>query len=297
MCYDLLAMKRKFGFILFLFAFLALIVGGVKLLGNRTPAQGELKVDSNNPAGIFLGTTHLGQTPYDDKVNAGEYTLKLVPDSTAVQLSSWQGNIEVSSGLLTYVNADLGDSDFTTAVDVLSLEKITSKNSEIAITTNPDGATVALDGEVKGVTPVSLSQIAAGDHALSVSSPGFLTRTIRVKTTSGYKLVADIKLALSPEGGVASESAKTTAAPKPTAGVSATASSSATPAKPYAVVKDTPTGFLRVRMEPSTNATESAKVNPGDKFTILDTQDGWYKINYDGTNTGWISAQYAGKVE
>lgn len=296
MCYDLTTMKRKLGFLFFILAFFALVVGGIKLLGGRAPAQGELKIDSNNPAGIFLGTTHLGQTPYEDKANSGEYTLKLVPDSTAAPISSWQGNIQVAPGLLTYVNADLGDSDFTTAVDVLSLEKVTSKVSEIAVTTNPDGATVALDGETRGVTPVSLAQVAAGDHTLAVSSPGFITRTIRLKTTVGYRLNADIKLALSPEGGMASPSAQTTL-PAPTGGTSATSSSSTNPAKPYAVIKDTPTGFLRVRMEPSTNATEAARVNPGDKFPILDTQDGWYKISYDGTNDGWISAQYADKVE
>lgn len=297
MCYDLTTMRRKLGFLFFILAIFALIIVGIKILGNREPAQGELKIDSNDPAGIFLGTTHLGQTPYEDKVNAGEYTLKLVPDSTAATLSSWQGNIQIVSGLLTYVNADLGDSDFTTAVDVLSLEKVTSKVSEIAVTTNPDGATVALDGETRGVTPVSLSQVAAGDHTLAVSSPGFITRTIRLKTTEGYRLNADIKLALSPEGGVASQSAQTIT-PTTTGSSAPSASSSAsTLTKPYAVIKDTPTGYLRVRMDPSTNATEAARVNPGDKFSILDTQDGWYKISYDGKNDGWISGQYADKVE
>ena len=266
-------------------------------MGNRTPAEGELKIESSSTAGIFLGTEHLGLTPYDDKINSGEYTLKLVPDSSAAQLSSWQGNIEIRPGLLTYVNADLGDSDFTTAVDVLSLEKITSQNSEITVITNPDGATVTVDGQTQGVTPVSLSKITPGDHTLAVTSPGFFTRTINIKTTAGYRVDADIKLALSPEVGVASPSAQTSASPSAAVGKSPSASPSANPGKPYAVIKDTPTGFLRVRMEPTTSATEAARVNPGDKFTILDTRDDWYKINYDGTNTGWISGQYAEKVE
>jgi uncharacterized protein YgiM (DUF1202 family) len=50
-------------------------------------------------------------------------------------------------------------------------------------------------------------------------------------------------------------------------------------------------------MEPSTSATEAARINPGDKFTILDTQNGWYQIRYDATNTGWVSGTYVDKVE
>jgi uncharacterized protein YgiM (DUF1202 family) len=38
-------------------------------------------------------------------------------------------------------------------------------------------------------------------------------------------------------------------------------------------------------------------VNPGEKYSILDSQNGWYEINFDGTNTGWVSGQYATKVE
>lgn len=289
-------MKRKFGFLIILLAVFLLVVGVLKIMSGRPTKKGQLKVDSNTSAGVFLGTTHVGRTPYDEKTDSGEYTIKLVPESSVSQLASWQGNIEVFPNLLTYVSADLGDSDFTTAVYTLWLEKITSNASEIAVTTNPDGATVALDGEIKGVTPVSLSAVAAGDHTLAVSSPGFLTRTIRIKTTAGYRLNANIKLALSPGGAEASGSGQLSGKAATPSGTIANPTGT-NPAKPYAVIKDTPTGFLRVRMEPSSSATEAAKVNPGDKFSILDTQNGWYKISYDGTNDGWISGQYADKVE
>jgi uncharacterized protein YgiM (DUF1202 family) len=97
---------------------------------------------------------------------------------------------------------------------------------------------------------------------------------------------------------VASPSATPTPTPK-------TATSAATinpdPAKPFLVVKDTPTGFLRVRMDPGTSATEAARINPGDKFTIVETQTvsdtNWYEIKYDGTNVGWVSGQYVTTVE
>jgi len=68
-------------------------------------------------------------------------------------------------------------------------------------------------------------------------------------------------------------------------------------AKPYVLIKETPTGWLRVRMEPSTTATEAAKVNPGEKYPLLEEKGGWYKIRYSGDKEGWISAQYATKFE
>lgn len=123
--------------------------------------------------------------------------------------------------------------------------------------------------------------------------------------TPGYRLIVTMKLGLS-AGGVppsASPSANPPAGGTPTGKVTPTpktASGSGSlldPAKPFLTVKDTPTGFLRVRQEPNTSATESARVNPGDKFHIEESQNGWYEIKYDGTNLGWVSGTYVDKTE
>jgi uncharacterized protein YgiM (DUF1202 family) len=50
-------------------------------------------------------------------------------------------------------------------------------------------------------------------------------------------------------------------------------------------------------MEPSTVATEAAKVNPGEMYPLLDEESGWYKIEYQKDEEGWISGQYAEKYE
>lgn len=287
-------MGRKIGFLVGLIGIIAIVIGGMKILSGRTPKQGVLKVASQPTAGIFLDNKHLGRTPYEGEASSGEFPLKLVPETTVEAIASWQGSVKISPGLLTYVNATLSQSEFTTAVDVLWLEKISSKVSEIAVATNPDGATASLDGEMKGITPVSLTNVTPGDHTLTVTSPGFLARSVKVKTTAGYKLNAAIKLALSPEGTPTPEASPTgTPTPKATP----TKGSSTTPTKPYVTIKDTPTGFLRVRLEPSTSSTEAARVNPGDQFHVEDTKSGWYQIKYDGKNLGWISGQYAEKTE
>jgi hypothetical protein len=304
-------MKRKIVFVLVLIALVAAVALIVKLLTNQGPKQGELRVDSNPGSTILLDNKNLGRAPFRDKVSSGRYTIKLVPDSTTTQLASWEGNIVVGPNLLTYVNADLTESELSTAVDILWLEKISSKQSELSVMTSPDGANVLVDDVTRGVTPISISDITPGDHTVTVTSVGFLTRTLKIRTTPGYKLISSMKLGLSSGGQIPEASPSATPSPsgkvtpalpagRPTP-KTATSSAQPNPAKPYLVVKDTPTGFLRVRMEPGTNSTESARINPGDKFTILDTQivsgTNWYQIRYDITNTGWVSGTYVDTVE
>lgn len=292
-------MKRKLLFLLFLIGLVIGVALLVKVLTNRGQKQGELRVDANPAAAIFLDNKNIGRSPFTDKVTAGKYTMKLIPDSATTQLAPWEGQIIVGQNVLTYVNADLSQSELSSAVDVLWLEKVSSKNAELSVTTNPDGATLLVDDVTRGVTPVSLADITPGDHTITVTNTGFLTRTLKVKMTAGYRLIVTMKLGLSPGGAQPVASPTGTIAPSatPTPKVATSSAKIPDPPKPFVTVKDTPTGFLRVRMEPSTTATEAARVNPGDKFSIVDSQNGWYAIKYDGTNTGWVSGQYVDKTE
>ncbi|KKU83260.1 MAG: hypothetical protein UY10_C0012G0001 [Microgenomates group bacterium GW2011_GWA2_47_8] len=301
-----ITMKRKLIFVVVFVLLLGAILGGMKLLSGRAPKQGILKVQSTSAASVFLDNKHIGRTPLEEKIDAGEYAIRLVPESTVQSLATWQSSIKVAPGLLTFVNGSMAESEFTTAAETLWLEKITSKDAEISVTTNPDGASVSLDGSVKGVTPLSIPGVPAGDHTLTVASAGFVSRSLKIKTTGGFKVVTTVKLALSGEAavqpteatasptptGADKGSAKTTPTPKPTK-----AASSSDPAKPFVTIKDTPTGFLRVRMEPSTSASEAGRVNPEEKYHVEEEKSGWYQILYNGKDEGWISGQYAEKTE
>ena len=216
--------------------------------------------------------------------------------------------MSVASNLLTYINRDLSESELASAGEVLWLEKITSNQSEISISSIPDGATVTLDDQEKGMSPTLVLNVAQGDHTLIVSSPWFLSRTLQVRTTSGFKLNASVQLALSPLDAIHTptpeeDRIQETESPTPTGSGTPelTKKSGATtipdPKKPFVIISDTPTGFLRVRKESSTGSSEVGQVKPGDKFTILDTEGDWYKIAYDGEEEGWVSGSYAEVVE
>lgn len=293
-----ITMKRKLGFLVVLLGLVGVVIGLVKIWNGRTAKQGELRVESVPSGSVFLDNKHMGRTPFRDKVQVGQYTIKIVPESGAQQVASWQGPITVGPTLLTYVNANLSESELASAVDVLWLEKISSKNVELSVTTNPDGATVLVDDQIKGVTPLSTTDMTPGDHVVTVTSPGFLSRTLKIKATAGYRVIANSKLALSSGSANPVATASPTPTGQPVSRVTPTTSPNAPdPIKPFVIIKDTPTGYLRVRMEPTTSASEAARVNPGEKYHIEESQSGWFKIKYDGTSVGWISGQYTEKVE
>ena len=258
---------------------------GYKFFFSRIANVGGLKVVSNPKSSIFLNDKLLGKTPYDDKYPAGEYIMKLIPEDTSTSAASWQKKINISPSLLTYVNRELGASELSSSGDILFLEKITDKEAQVAIFSTPDSATVILDGQEKGVSPLVLRDVVAGEHDVAVSSPGFTSRTVRIQAVTGYKLTVEYQLS------ILAENNSTSSPPSTSIG------ESTDPAKPYVVIKDTPTGFLRVRSGPSTTATETAQIKPGDKYSFLGEDSGWYKISYDTGKDGWISAKYAEKTE
>lgn len=269
--------KRVLGVILLLLAILSF--AGYKYFSSQNSGLAGLRVVSTPTASVFVGDKLQGRTPLEDKITSGEYVIKLIPEGTGTAAATWQGRVTLNPGVLTFINRELGSSDLTSAGEILTLDKINDKDAQIAVITNPDGATVSVDGQEKGAASLIIRNLTSGDHDLSVSSPGFISRTIKVKTTEGYKLTANFQLALA--NGQATS---------PSASPSASSSSQV-----KVTIKETPTGWLNVRSDPSIVASISAKINPGEQYTLLDTNDGWYKIQLNDNQSGWISSQYAEK--
>ncbi|KPJ55094.1 hypothetical protein AMJ47_01040 [Parcubacteria bacterium DG_72] len=57
-------------------------------------------------------------------------------------------------------------------------------------------------------------------------------------------------------------------------------------------IKDTPTGWLRVREGPGIEYAAIDKVLPGESFPLLEESEGWCKIKIEGRIDGWVSAKY-----
>lgn len=266
-----------------------------------------LQVNSIPKATVFVEGKEKGTTPFEEKnLSAGEVTLKLVPETTAVSLSPWERKVKLVGGVMTVVNWEFGQDEQKSAGEILTLEKSKDKESaSLSVVSIPDSAVVRLDGEAKGFTPLPLEKITAGEREVVVSTNGFQERTIKAKLVDGYQLTVDVKLAKKEEEEKKEEEPSATPTPTPKAGAKATPSLKPTPtgptptppARPYVMIKDTPTGWLRVRAKASTASEEIAKVNPGEMYPLLDEESGWYQIRYAEGKEGWISGKYAEKYE
>ncbi len=253
---------------------------------------GELKVISSPETSLFFDNVAVGKTPFDGKYKVGEYLLKLIPVGSATETASWQGRVSVYKNALTYVNRELGSSDVTSAGEIFTAIKMdhppqSPGTGEVYVDTDPTGAIIYLDNDEKGVGPLILDNVIKGTHELSVFLPGFFRRTQKINVAEDYRVNASFKLAIDQSQKQAT----------PSSSLKQATGSANLQTKTKIKIKDTPTGFLRVREGPSIDASEEAQVKPGATFDLLDQSDGWYKISYEANKEGWVAVQYCEKVE
>ena len=299
-------MKKK-GLVIIAGVLVLILVGLIvksKFFGRQGP--GALQISTTPRATVFIDGSQVGVTPFfDDKIEAGEHTVKLIPESTTDNLTPWEGKVNLLPGILTVINRSFGADESASSGEILSLEKTGRKDkASLAVISIPDQAVVKINGEPKGFTPLTVENLAPSNYQIIVSAPGYEERTVSASTVGGYKLIVNVQLAQKIKGieeatpsaeveGETEEEAEASPTPKASPKVEGTP-----PPKPYIKVKETPTGWLRVRMGPSTSATEAAKVNPGEMYPYLNEEEnGWYKIEYEKGEEGWVSGVYVELIE
>lgn len=278
--FDKLPSVRKLGLIIGILAIVGAIAAAILFfLGYFSPQGAGLKIDSNPASTVFINGEQVGKTPYQTTMKAGEITLRLVPDSFDKPLSPYETKIDLVGGIETIVNRDFGATDDESGGYVISFEKVGGKETSISVVSVPDAAQVALDDQIRGFSPYKTSSLTAGEHKLTVTAPGYKDENLNLKAAEGYKLTARVKLMPNGES------------PQP--------SPSPAPVEKMVEILSTPTGFLRVRSEPSTSGAELGQVEPGKtyKYVDTDTATGWFKIEYEDGKEGWISNDYAKIVE
>lgn len=258
-------------------------IGGVFVKSKLMPYQSGIQIETNPQATVYINGEEVGKTPYQAERQPGEIVLRLVPIATdGAALSPWGTKVNLTTGVRSVIKRDFGETEEKSSGEVLSFEKISGKDTSFAVVSWPDSAEVLVDGTSRGFTPLKVNELPVGEHKIVVSRQGFTPREIIARSETGYKLTVEAflkQLEEEPVQGEATESAK--------------------PKEEAIEILDTPTGFLRVRAEPKTAATESAQVKPGQKFALLEesTDKKWFKIEYEKDKQGWVSAQYAKKVE
>lgn len=312
-------MKKKLLFLVILFAgFILFTVISVFFL--KKEHDPELKILSAPNATATLDGKVIGKTPIEGFIiSEGEHMLILRAEGTikdgsgSAEIAPWQGKISAFKNSRTYVDRELGASDITSSGVVFWVHKRDSsafgqtqskEMGTIEITTDPIGTIIYLDNDEKGIAPLMMENVPVGEHEISAYSPGFMRRSQKIKVEAGYVVSGEIKLAIDKsyqkveEPKISTESATLSGTPTPSGSVSPTGEVVPTlkAGMKSVKIKNTPTGFLRVRDKPSTGGAEVGQVNPGDTFVIIAEENGWIKIEYEKGAEGWVSGQYVERM-
>lgn len=292
-------MKKKLLIIVILLALFAIFLVARFFFFEKKEATGRIRIISSPGAGVFIDDAAIGKTPHEGTLKPGDYQIKLIPEGENTNTVAWEGKVTVYQNALTFVSRELGTSELTSAGEILTITKMEAKSSgdtgEIYIDTEPTGGIVYLDSDQKGIAPLKLSDVAVGDHEISVYLPGFFRRSQKIHVEKGHTLNAHFKLALDKshktlEDELVEKQNEASAAAE--AATQSREASESAAAQTTLTIQDTPTGFLNVRDEPSVSGEVIDTVDPGDTYTYTDEQNGWYKITLSSGEFGWVSGDY-----
>jgi len=90
----------------------------------------------------------------------------------------------------------------------------TPSTGSIAVTTNPAGAAVSVDGTKKGTTPVTITDLSAGQHTVSITKDGYAGYTTKVTITGGEILPLSVPLPATTAGSSALPTPENTTIPE-----------------------------------------------------------------------------------
>jgi hypothetical protein len=263
------------------------VVGVIGLIvfiftGGIGEKKAAISLDAFPSATVYIDGQEAGSTPYEnDSISAGETTIKLVPEQGDIS-TVWEREIYLNPNTQTFVNWEFNSNPELSGGRLIYLEKTSVKDKAgLIISCKPDDCSVSVDGQMRGFSPLNLEDIGEGEHRISVSAPGYKEVEIMSRTLNGYRLVAEVDL-IKQEEALAPE-----VTPTPTE----------TEIGPTVLIEDTPTGWLRVRSGPGTANEEVGRVDPGEEFPFIEEDNGWYKIEYEDGQEGWISGTYAEKLD
>ncbi len=291
----------------------SVILGGCNLKNafNKKPAG--LEITTSVPSTVYLGEKELGKTPLKNQnITPGQYSLRILPDDTT--LSPYEASVDLKSAATTILSRTLGTTSLDSYGYTLSLLPDQVDIATLSVVSDPDTASLTLDGVPTGFTPLSKREVSAGSHEISVGTPGYTLQKISVNAAVGYNLIVSVKLKAEPIALSASlpspsplpsptpsitpspsaTTLKSSSSPSPSASGSPTAS----PSRPYVTVSSSPdvvsSGGLNVRQNPSSTAGSLGKANVGEHLKYLGetTDAGWHKVEFEG-QVGYVSAKYA----
>jgi hypothetical protein len=135
------------------------------------PASGTAVLDSNPPGTVTIGGVFRGRTPLSLVLPVGRHDVAIATGQATRSVT-----LEIEAGTTT-----------KQYIEFAGTPAVATTTGRLDITSQPSGARVAVDGTPRGVTPISIAEISAGSHQVTVSSGETTIHrgvTIRPGTTS-----------------------------------------------------------------------------------------------------------------
>ncbi len=289
-------MIRKLLFILAIVLITSGLFLFVRVLDSfKTPGKGALQISTNVKSKVFLNGTEIGEAPLckcaeNETIASGTYDLRIEPEDK--NLSAFNTKVKINGGVLTAVERTFLPGAFASA-SILTLEKITSQEPELVITSLPDKAIVTIDSISKGVTPFQANDLSVSEHELKIGKEGFQEKTMQIKMIENHRLIVEVYLGTQ---GADQELEKQNANLEDNEATSSAQTEELQPIENEertVTILDTPNGFLRVRSGAGTNFPEVTRVNSGETFDLVSEENGWIEIQVDEQTSGFISSEFA----
>ena len=259
-----------------------LLLASITLSGcNLKARKSGLEIMSYPVATVYINNKEVGNTPYKNlDLKPGENLVRLVTENR-----DWTKTVDLQNNISTVIDWQLGENYENDSGYILYLEKTGSKKASLLVNSSPDKANILIDGVSKGSSPIKVEEVLEGDRQLTLSAPGYKDINVFMKAISGYQLVVESKLAKEKNHieEITEESIENTEI------------NLSTEENEKVIIKETETGWLKVRDTNSLQGKEMAKIKPGGEYPLLDEANDWYKIDLGTSGTGWISATYAEK--
>lgn len=287
------------------------VLSGCTLPFSKQPSAGLLVLTDDQLARVYVNNQLAGDTPVEQsKLQPGTHRVRLEPHDQHLQ--THEVIVKLYPNTQSVINWQLGTTVDEHAGVVLELEPAQHVDTpHLIVQSNPDISIVQIDGKSAGLTPVIENGLADGEHELQVSAPGYLRTKHFVRLIRGYTLRATVTLPreASPipsnptteqeaQGeGSASESISVSASPPATRAASRRdvvlqGETTSREELGVLVVRETPTGELRVRTAPNTTSQQIDVVQVGTRLSYVQEQPGWYEVEYAPQKYGWVSGEY-----
>ncbi len=133
--------------------FLIIFIFSILLFNSCLTNKGTLSIDSYpQNCEVYLNGEYVGVTPLEKSVKIGKYTLEVKKEG----YEDYKKEVTIERGKETVIIANLEIS-----------------TGSLIVKTDPDGATVFVDGKNYGLTPIEIKDLEIGDHEIVISKEGY----------------------------------------------------------------------------------------------------------------------------